>query len=305
MQRILVIFPGALGDLVCVGPALAVIRKSHGDAEIELMAREELARLAVGRMGIARGHSIDRPELAALFSDDAGCIERARGFFGQFAHIHSFFAFENSQFRKNMIELSAPAIATFYRFRPEGAGHVSDAYVEEVAGSMVPVATRFELLAEDVASAQHATADVRRFVVIFPGSGSAKKNWGTERFIALANSIYERHVEPVFVLGPAEIAIESRLRASGYRVIKDIPLGTVAAIARVADAFIGVDSGVSHLAAAAGARGIVLFGPTDPRRWAPLGAAVAVIHREPMDRIEPAEVAVLIDEIVAEKNASR
>jgi len=282
-----------------------VIGGRYRGADIELMAREELARFAVGRMGIAREHSIDRPEVAALFSDDGSGIERVRRFFTQFAQIHSFFAFENSQFRKNLIEASAPTVARFHRFRPEGNGHISNAYIEELGGTLGDTAPHLDLHPEDVASAQQAIRDADRFVVIFPGSGSPKKNWGIERFVALADLIRERAMKPVFVLGPAEITMESRLAASGHLVIKDIPLGTTAAIAQMACVFVGVDSGVSHLAAAAGAPGIVLFGPTDPRRWAPRGRAITVIHREPIDAIEPAEVAALIGEIVAEKNASR
>jgi ADP-heptose:LPS heptosyltransferase len=44
-----------------------------------------------------------------------------------------------------------------------------------------------------------------------------------------------------------------------------------------AAAFVGNDSGISHLAAAAGARAIVLFGPTDPGNWAPRGRSVHIL----------------------------
>ena len=43
-----------------------------------------------------------------------------------------------------------------------------------------------------------------------------------------------------------------------------------AALARCA-AFIGNDSGLGHLAAAAGIPALALFGPTDPARYAPWG----------------------------------
>ena len=79
-ERVLVIFPGALGDLICLGPALRALARRHHDATLELMAREELARFAVDRMGvarigitrtgIARSHSIDRREVAALFAEE-------------------------------------------------------------------------------------------------------------------------------------------------------------------------------------------------------------------------------------------
>ena len=72
--RILVIFPGALGDLICIVPALREIARRHSCATLELMARAELARFATGRLGIGRGHSIDRREVAQLFTAGAESI---------------------------------------------------------------------------------------------------------------------------------------------------------------------------------------------------------------------------------------
>ena len=46
---------------------------------------------------------------------------------------------------------------------------------------------------------------------------------------------------------------------------------------------------ISDLAAAAGAPGVVLFGPTDPDRWRPLGRTT-VIRRESIDSITTREV---------------
>ena len=41
--------------------------------------------------------------------------------------------------------------------------------------------------------------------------------------------------------------------------------------------YIGNDSGITHLAAAAGTRVLALFGPTDPARWAPRGESVEIL----------------------------
>jgi ADP-heptose:LPS heptosyltransferase len=41
---------------------------------------------------------------------------------------------------------------------------------------------------------------------------------------------------------------------------------------------VGNDSGVTHLAAAAGAPTLSLFGPTDPALWAPIGTSVRVLR---------------------------
>jgi heptosyltransferase-2 len=44
--------------------------------------------------------------------------------------------------------------------------------------------------------------------------------------------------------------------------------------------FVGHDSGVSHLAAAAGAKCILLFGPTNPDVWAPRNENVQVLRAQ-------------------------
>src|ERR1039458_6206671 len=69
IRRVLVIFPGALGDLMCLMPALGAISRRHPGASVELMARMELARLAAGRTVVARGHSIDAREVGELFTE--------------------------------------------------------------------------------------------------------------------------------------------------------------------------------------------------------------------------------------------
>ena len=81
-------------------------------------------------------------------------------------------------------------------------------------------------------------------------------------------------------------------REHDFAVVKDKELGTVAGIARLAAGFVGNDSGVSHLAAAADAPGVVIFGPTYARRWRPLGR-IAVIDQ----RATPDEVATALTQI--------
>ena len=100
VRRVLVIFPGALGDLMCLMPSLAAIARSHPGASIELMARMELAQLAAGRTVITRAHSIDAREVGALFTEDTSGI--ARRFFGNLDRIYSFFASDDPRFRARL-----------------------------------------------------------------------------------------------------------------------------------------------------------------------------------------------------------
>ena len=60
------------------------------------------------------------------------------------------------------------------------------------------------------------------------------------------------------------------------QVAKYLPLPRLGALLENS-IFIGHDSGISHLAAAVGARCVLLFGPTDPAIWAPVGERVMAL----------------------------
>ncbi len=330
IRRVLVIFPGALGDLMCLMPALAAISRRHRGASVELMARLELARLAAGRTVVARGHSIDAREVGVLFTDGPPANSIARRFFADFERIYSFFASDDQRFRARLAAATDGHVS-FHPFRPGGDGHVSAAYLRateiEIDERASPVDSRLEPTPDDLAAASRAIVQskcaVSNLIVIFPGSGSPGKNWPAEKFAALASMLSrlssrasaaapEKRItwpsipanalcvaapekSVAVILGPAEISMEPIFRESGVPVLKHLDLPTVAAIARVASAFVGNDSGVSHLAAAAGASGAVIFGPTDPARWGPMPAGadghIVILRRTPIDSIEPDEVA--------------
>ncbi len=106
---------------------------------------------------------------------------------------------------------------------------------------------------------------IRTRLAIHPYSGSAAKNWPLERFQALAR------------LEPFEWCHER---------FED--LGELADWLAGARVFVGNDSGITHLAAAVGTPTIALFGPTDPRVWAPRGARV--LRSEPIESITVEQV---------------
>ncbi len=311
VRRVLVIFSGALGDLMCLMPSLAAIARRHPGASIELMARMELAQLAAGRTVVTRAHSIDAREIGALFSEDTSGI--ARRFFGEFDRTYSFFASDDPRFREQL-SAATDAHVSFHPFRPAGDGHISTAYFRSIETEIeLDAATsvanpRLEPTPNDLAAATDALVQSKcstsNLLVMFPGSGSPRKNWPANKFVSLASELSER-ASVVVILGPAEMSLEPVFCAAGVPVFKQLDLPTVAAIARIASAFVGNDSGVSHLAAAVGASGVVIFGPTDPARWRPVaperGGQIAVVRRTPIDAVEPREVAGILSKFVASR----
>jgi len=316
-ERVLVIFPGALGDLICLGPALRALARRHHDATLELMAREELARFAVDRIGIPRigiarshsralsgAHSIDRREVAVLFAEDPDLTEAAR-LFRPFTRIYSFFASDDAHFRRALEAVAMPGAVSFHAFRPMGSGHVAAGYLDAICERGAPtdeyLDAHIDVLADDIAEGTQALARLglgdARVVLLFPGSGSSYKNWPAENFVALANAL-ATPLRALVVLGPAESTLEPLFIARGTARLRDQPLGTIAGLARLAAGFVGNDSGVSHLAAAAGAPGVAIFGSTDPDRWRPLGR-VRVVQALKLADLTSAEVAAALKEMTA------
>src|SRR5271167_1929983 len=286
---------------MCLMPALAAIARRHAGASIELMARFELARLAAGRTVVARAHSIDAREVGALFSDETPVDPDARRFFGDFDRIYSSFASDDPRFRARLTA-ATDADVSFHPFLPDDDAHVSAAYLHAIDATALPTDSRLEPTPDDLAAAARAlnqsNVDSSHLIVIFPGSGSPAKNWPAVKFAALASTLSER-AGVVVILGPAESPLEPIFRERGVAALKDLDLPTVAAIARLATAFVGNDSGVSHLAAAVGTPGVAIFGPTEPARWRPLGGRIDILRRNPVDSIEVEEVVGALSKFVA------
>lgn len=110
-------------------------------------------------------------------------------------------------------------------------------------------------------------------LAVHPGAGKTENIWPAERFADVVNRIAkEREVSLVALEGPRDQAPVAAFReacAVEAAVVRGRSILDVAALMQLADLVICNDTGVMHVAAAAGARTLALFGPTDPARWAP------------------------------------
>jgi heptosyltransferase-2 len=101
------------------------------------------------------------------------------------------------------------------------------------------------------------------------------KRWPAENYGNLAKKLNRRRVRTLVTIGAGEESIADRVRAAaGFDVPvvgSDLDVAGLAAVVSRLDALVCNDSGPMHLAAAFGTRVVALFGPSDPRRTAPLG----------------------------------
>jgi ADP-heptose:LPS heptosyltransferase len=115
---------------------------------------------------------------------------------------------------------------------------------------------------------------VEDVVYLHPGVGAPWKRWPAARFAALAERLVDRGYPVALVEGPADeeaVRAMQSLTAHPLPVLRETPLPALAETIAHARLYIGNDSGVTHLAAAAGVPTVALFGPTDPTSWAPRG----------------------------------
>lgn len=281
--RTLVYHAGALGDFVTVFPALEWYRRQHPGVSMSYLGRK-----AHGELGVAAGlfdnwRDVDAAAMSTLFAPPDGRPVPALTGFDEAV----LFCADDSPLLTRC-RAQIPTICQQAPF-PADTTHVVDYHARlfDGPGGMIPVI--------DVASTACAS-EAEGMVVVHPGSGSPRKNWPEERFAAVAERFPERGCGCVWLLGPAEA--ERKTPGAHVCVIRELSLVDLAALLKRCAAFVGNDSGVSHLAAATGCPVVGIFGPTDPRVWAPRGRCVQIVRAADgsIDGVGVAEVLSALDE---------
>ncbi|GAB4178253.1 MAG: glycosyltransferase family 9 protein [Thalassobaculales bacterium] len=178
---------------------------------------------------------------------------------------------------------------------PPAEGEHRLAGIGRLLGLDPPPAPRLFDTPDDEAAAA-ALAPRGRFLALGPTANWAPKIWPAERFAELARRLTAPGAAladaPIVVLGgAAERALaEPLLRLLPADRTVDLvgraELPVAGALLRRAALFVGNDSGLMHLAAAAGAPTLGLFGPSPAVRYAPWGPRAAVATTEvPYERL--------------------
>jgi hypothetical protein len=245
--RRLVIRPGAIGDIVCSLPALEHLEPAEIWAPAPALPL--LRHIAPARSIASTG--LDRLEIPG--QPVADVLSKLMGF----DDIVSWYGSNRAEFRAAAAGQGIPIRCL--PALPSSAGeepvlHAVDFFSEAAGGP--PGAIPWLPF----------RAEAEAFAAIHPFSGSPRKNWPAERFSELAE-LLPPSLEVQWCAGP-----EEELHGA-HRFDTLAEVGGWLARAAV---YIGNDSGISHMAAACGVPVIAMFGPTDPRVWAPRGELVRV-----------------------------
>jgi heptosyltransferase III len=145
----------------------------------------------------------------------------------------------------------------------------------------------------------------RPIIALAPTANWQPKVWPADRFAAAFQAVATSMDAAPVILGgpgPAERAMAEPLLAAlpqAVDLVGTLSLPEVAAVLQRATLFIGNDSGLMHLSAAAGAPTIGLFGPTDAATYGPAGPRSTAVIARSMDDISVQHVVTAAEKLLA------
>jgi ADP-heptose:LPS heptosyltransferase len=287
---ILVLHPGALGDTILSFPALGLLRRHYPEAQITLAGNTDF-------LGIAGADIADRKiSLAALplhrlYSDDP-LHEGVRTVFESYDRIVAWTGSGHPGFIGNLGSLRSEVIVASWKPEARESRHVSRIFAHTLQPWIPvqenPAPASIALSPGAIREGRewisgHGGREAGAWIAFHPGAGSAAKRWPQARFEQLAQRLIRAHaVQIILIEGPAEPGLAASISGSFPEAdilsAKDLDVIELAAVLSCCAGFVGNDSGVSHLAAALRVPSVLVFGPTSPEHWAPLGDNVRVLR---------------------------
>ena len=276
MRRILIIRGGAIGDFIVTLPAIKLVRDTIANTHIEVLGYPAITELAVAA-GIADAtRSIEHRSHALLFVPGAKLDDELVEWLKSFNVIVSYLHDPDSIVRGNMERIGVRTYLDAPHRVEEGQGHAASQLAK-------PLESLAMYLDDPAPRIQVANAEARSpRIAVHPGSGSIKKNWSLDHWCRVLHELRDHPL--VLITGEAERergitdAVRDACPDLTIEHWDSLPLVEVARRLPSCSAFLGHDSGISHLAAACGVPCHLFFGPTDPATWAPANENV-VVHR--------------------------
>jgi heptosyltransferase III len=275
-------------------PTIKLLRDRFPKAHLEILGLKPIAALAEKRFYADAIRSLDDPQLARFFAASSDLPAEFAAYFAKCDLILSYLSDPEKIFETNVKRCSS-AMFIAGPARLDGAEHAAF----QLARPLADLGLRLKEPAASIYPSETDRAAVRgfredgspSFIVLHPGSGSETKNWPIKNWIKLGNDLVAKGRQLLIVAGEADTEriakLKSVWRGQPARFAENLPLPQLAALLE-GTTFIGHDSGISHIAAAVGARCVLLFGRTEPAIWAPPNEHVTVIRApgKMMERLE-------------------
>jgi len=296
-ERVLAVRLGAIGDVANALVFASALKEAHPEVRIGWVVHALAAPLVVGHPAVDRAHVWRRTDGWRGFARVVRELRAER--YG--------LAVDLQRIQKSALlaRLSgAPRVLGFARGRVKEASwlwtnervaaragtlHVVEQYLD-VARHLgcAPRAPR-HVFPRDESAERWAEALVAELggapVLVNVGASKPSNRWEPERFGALAGALAASGLAVCLTGGPEDRTAAARAKAIAGARVRDLTGETsllqFVELARRARLFVGCVTGPMHLAAAAGAPVVALFGPADPARTGPYGRTQSVVRVPP------------------------
>ncbi len=305
-DKILIIHSGGIGDLILALPAMRLFRRAFPSSPLEVMGRPERLALVAYDLAAASIHSIDQAGMSYFYLDGEDLPKFLADFFSSFHTALVFGKTGRETLARNLERCGLGRVIALPSFPAEESRevHVSEYLVQSlnamgIHGSDGSACLRIPPEGISGAESFLGSKGVKRgerILAVHPGSGSAAKNWDAKNFLRVMEWASDK-IRVLLISGPAEKNLEEISKAvlkRGGLTADQLPLIHLAGILKSCTAYLGNDSGITHLAAALGVPTFSIFGPTSPVIWGPRGPAVSIIYDSCLASIEPSRVIALL-----------
>ena len=293
-RNILILHAGALGDCVLALDLVRVLKRAWQHSTVTMAARSPIVRWAARHGLLDEGLSLDQIGAAHWYNQESSIPARCLELLRRFDAVISFLGGPEEPITRRLQELSGRDVFAVDPQPTEETLQSRTHIVEQWAAAIRRL--EFDLRSEvpstaaiDDRSREALAGDLRqrigaqheRIVMVHPGSGGLRKCCPIEAMEQLVAALQLRGRNVGWMIGPDEVErfgpdYARRLEKTAL-VLCEESVEAAADLVAGADAFIGFDAGMTHVAAIAGVRTVAIFGPTDPRVWGPLGPFCSVV----------------------------
>lgn len=302
VRRVLVVRLRSIGDTVLATPSLYALRRFLPFAQIDILLENWVAPVLDGCADVDNVLTLERGSVAARArlarrlratnydvaynlhgGTTATLLMRAAGA----THRVGFSDYQYS----SLLNHAAPPAPVLWG---QAKTHSVEQQLALLGWTGVPVSDRprtrlavTEEARESVSKKLQACGldEATPLALVHPAAAFESKQWATEHFARVAESLSARGMQVVAIATPDQAPVLDALQAectARIHAFTDFSLPEVTALSARASIFVGNDSGIAHIAAAVRTPSVVIFGSSNVAHWRPWTTAPAEVVREEM-----------------------
>lgn len=293
IENILIIKPGAIGDLLHLTPVIRALKEKYPHARITMLVGSRLSTTIFENNPLVH---------ESIVFEKKGAHKSLRGLVGLWKELHArrfdlVLNYQRSNLKGWFLAAAAfPCRVLVYHKSRKRLIHAVENHLEPLKALGIDPGKADRALdfypspndEERAAELLNGAGLAGRWIVAFnPGTNHLCKCWPLDRFSQLADRIIEQMDAEVIILGsPAEKKLADEIQAGMRYKAHDLTgctLGELGALLKRVGVLVTGDTGPMHIAAAVGTPVLALYGPISPVRSGPIGNGHKIMIHDELD----------------------